>query len=294
MKTEERIYLIPNNTKSQVRSNIAKNSPEHLENLEFFIEKICRNRDVKNILIDKQNNICPWCGEDLLKKNTSNSVIVIHHMDYNRICLGPKSKTYFKKKIVDIPNCLCCKDIEECLNSLAVVHSKCNAQINDFQLKELSSGNFLNKKKKENNNFRSSLEALLNNPIADLKIKLSRNLEEQELVKEVCDLYNCSSAQEKSKITNIVKKYLKEKYPNKYQKIVSANLSGPITSFLHWGMFGLIQCKQIGSSQKLLCLPEDFSWEEYCFNENLEEYIHEKKDMLYVTFPCFKKLISQL
>ena len=135
---------------------------------------------------------------------------------------------------------------------------------------------------------------MINNPVENLRAKLYSGTDEEKLVKEVSDLYNNSSSQIKSNITNMIKKYLKEKYPRKYQKIAKADLTGTITSFLHWGMFGLIQCKSIGTSQKILCLPEDFSWEKHCFSETLEEYIHNKKDMLYTTFPCFKELISQL
>lgn len=89
----------------------------------LYGEKLCRNKFMRDQLLEREKYICPVCGKKILK-----SKAVIHHRNYDNICKYNKSEK-------NIP---CCKEcsinnpeyFNECEKGIICVHPYCNYIIN--------------------------------------------------------------------------------------------------------------------------------------------------------------------
>lgn len=126
----DREDLIPTHWKSDILKSL---KPGLVDKWKNYSELICKNKDLKSYLIYKQNNICPWCGKSLY--SNKDNYPVIHHISYTNICTGELIKGFSSGDFISFPNCMNCERLEECVEDLVVMHTLCNKEINDYQLK---------------------------------------------------------------------------------------------------------------------------------------------------------------
>ena len=126
-------FLVPKKWKSDIRKTFDTNDKALSRKFDLYAENVCKNTGLKNYLSEKQNNKCAWCGESL--EDNSKGYGVIHHADYDNFCTGPTYTWYKDGEEKEVPNCLGCSFKNMCTSNLYIVHSKCNKEINDVQLK---------------------------------------------------------------------------------------------------------------------------------------------------------------
>ncbi len=91
-----------------------------------FSERICNNNFVKDLLTERQNYICPVCGDPLGKN------IVVHHIDYDHECEFCNSGWEWRIPRTKVqPDCQRCHFehpdwCANCMTRLRAVHSDCN------------------------------------------------------------------------------------------------------------------------------------------------------------------------
>lgn len=126
--------LIPTHWKSDILKSLKPGLVDKWKNYAIFL---CKNRDLKAYLAYRQNNICPWCGNNLYKDG--NNYPVIHHISYTNLCTGNITNSFYNGEIISIPDCLNCERLLECADDLVIVHTKCNEEINNCQKNTLKS-----------------------------------------------------------------------------------------------------------------------------------------------------------
>ena len=130
----DREDLIPTHWKSDILKSL---KPGLVDKWNNYAVLLCKNRDLKAYLAYRQNNICPWCGNNLY--NDGKNYPVIHHISYSNLCTGNVTNSFYNGEIISIPNCLNCDRLSECTEDLVIVHTKCNEEINNCQKKNLKS-----------------------------------------------------------------------------------------------------------------------------------------------------------
>ncbi len=91
---------------------------------------ISKSRIISDILLEKQDGICPVCEKSLIEKKT-----VIHHIDYFNLCHYGE---FFKEKrptpkrpnrLIRIPKCDICADRQGCLDRVILIHQRCHISL---------------------------------------------------------------------------------------------------------------------------------------------------------------------
>lgn len=99
----DREDLIPTHWKSDILRSL---KPGLVDKWNNYAVLLCKNRDLKAYLAYRQNNICPWCGNNLY--NDGKNYPVIHHISYSNLCTGNVTNSFYNGEIISIPNCLNC------------------------------------------------------------------------------------------------------------------------------------------------------------------------------------------
>lgn len=107
-----------------------------------FKNRIPRSNFIKEKLKLRQSGICPVCSKAL------NENIVVHHVDYDRLCdydtfekqLSPTLKN--PNRELDVPKCNSCNNTNICLDKLVLIHNSCHMILHKLE------GRISGKKKK--------------------------------------------------------------------------------------------------------------------------------------------------
>lgn len=130
----DREDLIPTHWKSDILKSLKPGLIDKWKNYAVFL---CKNRDLKAYLAYRQNNICPWCGNNIYENGKNYPVI--HHISYSNLCTGQTTNSFYNGEIISVPDCLNCERLLECTEDLVIVHTKCNEEINNYQKNSLGS-----------------------------------------------------------------------------------------------------------------------------------------------------------
>ena len=95
-----------------------------------FVVAIHKNGFIRETLLERQDGICPYCGQPL------GATLTLHHLDYDHECytdalVGNNIPSRKTNRIYHrlAPPCQSCKQSEECLKRIRLVHGGCNAAI---------------------------------------------------------------------------------------------------------------------------------------------------------------------
>ncbi|WP_111710311.1 hypothetical protein [Lutibacter citreus] len=115
-----------NNTQDLFESKFKHLNTTEQNRWKNFKNRIPRSNFIKEKLKLRQSRICPICYKIL------NENIVVHHIDYDRLCdfdtydkqLSPTIKE--PNRELDVPNCNNCNNTNICLDKLVLIHNSCH------------------------------------------------------------------------------------------------------------------------------------------------------------------------
>jgi hypothetical protein len=122
--------LFPINDSDSLNKGNFKNLTKNEVKKWWNFKNITKSEYILDKLAEKQNNICPACKQIIQKSDA-----VIHHLDYERLCiyleynrvLNPTIKQPNRK--LKTPKCNVCPETETCLNKIVLLHKYCHFKI---------------------------------------------------------------------------------------------------------------------------------------------------------------------
>lgn len=110
-------YFPVNNIKSLREEIFSGASESTLKKWRIFTSSLTRTPYMEELLRRRQKNICPIC-----LKTIEMGKGVIHHMDYNHLCIYDKTTS----KRFNFAQCENCPETQKCITKVVLLHIKCH------------------------------------------------------------------------------------------------------------------------------------------------------------------------
>ena len=116
-----------NDSKSLKRGRFADASDSILRRWGIFKNKVSRTPFMIKKLLEAQGETCPLCRKPILASES-----VVHHLDYDHLCIFDDSVIVENEKNgkpIKVANCANCQEISGCMQRLVLLHKGCHFRV---------------------------------------------------------------------------------------------------------------------------------------------------------------------
>ncbi len=116
-----------NDSKSLKLGRFADASDSTLRRWGIFKSKVCRTPFMIKRLLEVQGETCPLCRKPILASES-----VVHHLDYDHLCIFDDSvivESEKNGKPIKVANCASCHEISGCVKRLVLLHKGCHFRV---------------------------------------------------------------------------------------------------------------------------------------------------------------------